>query len=134
MIAAGADRDRLAKLFGRLGSDQAGERDSALAAIEKALAAAGSSWSWICALVGRGRLPDDADQAARDGLLDQLVEQLTREAMFGAWALSVEERAALTRVSAELRETRSVAALRVDEIRRVIEVADIVRKRVGRRW
>ena len=51
------DRRRVAKLIGMLGSSSAGERENALAAIDKALSAAALTWGWLAALVERGELP-----------------------------------------------------------------------------
>lgn len=126
------DRERLAKLIGRLGSEHAGERENAFAAIKKLLAASGLTWSWVCELVAGGELVEVID--GRDRLLTRLVGDRVKEAMVGGWCLLREEYADLRAVNAELVEVRSLQRLSADEIRRAIEVSDLVRQRVGRRW
>ena len=117
------------KLFGMLGSEHAGERDNAVDAIGRALAASGLSWRWICELIAGGTTEQDA--AARDRLLSRLVEDRVKEAMIGAWSLSVEEHADLRKVNTELREARSLRSVGAHDVHRALEVADMVRQRYG---
>jgi hypothetical protein len=127
-------RARLAKLFGLLGSDQAGERSNAIEAIGKTLAASGLSWSWVCELVASGVRAEDPEAVARDRVLTRLVGERVTEAVFGIYSLNVEEHAQLRKVNNELRELRSLRGLTSREIVHAIDLADLVRTRVGRRW
>ena len=128
-------RERLAKLFGRLGCDcSAGERRNALVAIDKALVASGLSWAWVRELIADGVHGTDADAAARDGVLARLLSERLGEAMFGgANALATAEFAEVRRVHERLLEARSLRSLTTAEISRVLDLADQVRRRVGRR-
>lgn len=127
-------RERLAKLFGRLGSEHAGERQNGLAAIDKALTAAELSWTWVCELVANGIHSADQDVVARDRLLTRLVGDRLSEAMFaGENALSTQQHASLRKLHDGLKEVRSLRAVKSEEIVRALDLADLVRRRVGRR-
>jgi hypothetical protein len=125
-------RERLAKLFGRLGSDQAGERQNALAAIDKALAAAGVSWAWVCDLVGQAELLTEGDLARRDRLLSRLVGDRLNECLAQAWSLSAEEKAAVRPLRDTLQVSKSLRSIEPERIEVAIYVADTTRKRAGR--
>jgi hypothetical protein len=125
------DRARLAKLFALVGgSEHAGERDNALAAIGKVLAGAGSSWSWITELIETGVHASDPEAIAWDEVLSRLVGDRLREAMGGAWSLSLEERRDLTKVNVPFRTRGSVRNVRISDISRALDIADQVRQRV----
>jgi hypothetical protein len=125
-------RERLAKLFGRLGSDQAGERDNALLAIDKALTAAGMSWAWVCDLVNQAELLREDDMKRRDRLFARLVGDRLNECQAQAWSLSVEENTGVRRVANELQLSKSLRAVETERIEAAIFIADTTRKRVGR--
>ncbi|HXO70411.1 MAG TPA: hypothetical protein VN838_15720 [Bradyrhizobium sp.] len=125
-------RQRLGKLFGRLGSDQAGERDNAIVAIDKALAAAGRGWSWVCELVTSGELPTDADVKARGALFAELVAERVRDCLAESWALSVAEAAAVGKVAVAL-DRGGMSDVNVDELREALRISTTMRRRVGRR-
>jgi hypothetical protein len=129
-VEAGA---RLGKLFGRLGSDQAGERANALAAIDKALPAAGLSWSWVCELVTSGTHAADEGAEARDRLLARLMADRLAEAAVGAHSLSVQEHVELRKVSGAIKETGSLRSVASADVARALDLADVIRRRVGRR-
>jgi hypothetical protein len=125
-------RDRLAKLFGRLGSDQAGERQNALAAIDKALSAAGLSWAWVCDLVGQAELLTEGDLARRDRLLSRLVGDRLSECLAQAWSMSAEEKASVRPLWSTLQVSKSLRSIEPERIEAAIFIADVTRKRVGR--
>jgi hypothetical protein len=125
-------RTRLAKLFGRLGSEHAGERENALAAIDKALVAPGPGWSWICGLIEVGRLSTDDDAVARDRLLVRLVGERIRDCGVHDWTLSVEERASVRKIKNAIELSKSLSSIPSAEVELALGVADSVRRRVGR--
>ena len=125
-------RERLAKLFGRLGSDQAGERQNALAAIDKALSAGGLTWAWVCDLVGQAELLSVLDLARRDRLLSRLVGDRLDECLVQVWSMSADERAAVRCLYNELQLAKSLRSVKPERIESAIFIADATRKRVGR--
>jgi hypothetical protein len=60
-------RERLAKLFGMLGSAHKGERGAALHAIDKAMQSSGTSWADVAAAVAGPPGWQDIDDAPRNG-------------------------------------------------------------------
>ena len=124
-------RERLAKLFGRLGSDQAGERQNALTAIDKALAAAGLSWAWVCDLLNQAELLSEGDLARRDRLLSRLVGDRLDECLVQAWSLSADEKKAVVPLSKALKLSMSLRSIEPERIENAIFIADTTRKRVG---
>lgn len=125
-------RERLAKLFGRLGSDQAGERQNALAAIDKALSASGLSWAWVCDLVNAAELLTEHDLARRDRLLSRLVGDRLNDCLAQAWSLSAEERNAVRYLSNHLGLSKSLRSIETERIEAAMFIADETRRRAGR--
>jgi len=103
-VVGGVDaRARLGKLVGLLGSSAQGERENALAAVDRALRAAHLSYGWLADLIARGDLPDgDNERVFKRLIVDRL-----REGLQVAWSLGPGEanelRSVLVRIEAGLR-------------------------------
>jgi hypothetical protein len=124
--ACGPPRARLGKLFGILGSEHAGERANALAAIERDLIEADLSWRWVGELVARGELPG----GERDRLFVRVVGERLRQALASAWAMPAGDAGVVRGVIARL--GAGAAEISVAELERALAIADATRREVGR--
>jgi hypothetical protein len=118
-------RERVGKLCGMVGSDQAGEKSNALLAIDQALARAGKTWAWIGEIVARGELPNDRDKVSA-----RLVVERLQTGLASSWAMS-EGEAREVREIVDLCEAGTVIS--PEKIKRAINIADDARRRAGAR-
>jgi len=112
------DRERIAKLVGRLGSDADGERLAALDALGKAL----PSWNWLCDIV-RGALPQP-----REKLFDRLVRAELNYVLAGSWALSAAEAEVARRAHTAL----DAGDASIEPIQEICDLAASLRRRARR--
>lgn len=115
-------------MFGALGSAHAGERAAALAAIPKALEAAGLGWGDVAALLERGEVPG-ADGLARDELFFRLLRECASECLAGAWLLTTAEAGVVARISGALDAGAGVRDLQVVDLAEIVRLTDEVRRR-----
>ncbi len=107
-----------------LGSSSSGERINSLAAIERALAAAGLSFVWLGELAERGELPGE-----RERLLQGIVAQRLRQGLESAWTMEAKDASFLREVFAECGGSGHIGGERIS---RAIKLADEARRRAGR--
>ena len=118
-------RERVGKLCGMVGSDQAGEKSNALLAIDQALARAGKSWQWIGELVAHG----DLSNGEREKILARLIAERLNAGLDQAWSMDAGD-AAIVREIVGRCET-GLAQVDATELARVIGLADGARRRAG---
>jgi hypothetical protein len=107
-----------------LGSAHSGEKQNALAAIEKTLAGAGLTWASIGRLVARGELPG----GERENLFSRVVRDRMKETLPRAWAINTSEARLCSNVLDACDGTR-FAELDTIDLRRAIEISERARKR-----
>jgi hypothetical protein len=112
---------RIAKCIALFGSDNAGERASAIAVAEKTLIEAGLNWTAIGELVARGH------NAEREKLFAELLAQRLRAGLAAAWTMCADGDARFCRELTEQCATGAVAAS-VDDIRRAVSICDEARR------
>ena len=109
-------RSRLGKLIGMMGSEHAGERQNASAALERTLSEAGLSFGWLADVVAV------AGEDHRYPLFRELVAERLSHALRNSWALLPREAAFVRDVLYNLNQSNS------DAVRRAIDIADRARR------
>jgi hypothetical protein len=127
-------RERLARIFGRLGSDSPGERAAALVAIDRAMPAADFTWTLVRDLVALGTLGSDAVTSRSDRLLGDLVGGELERSRPDGWALEAGEAAVLLQLRGVLdgdrAQLKTMAGL--DLVDRALAICRSLRKRTAR--
>jgi hypothetical protein len=117
------DRARLARLVGMLGSSAAGERENALAALDKELVSRGVSWGWLADLVAHGELPG----GLRERVFKRLVVDRLKQGLVAAWAMAGGDAEFVRKVVAGcVSKSEIVEAGRIET---ALRIADDARKR-----
>ena len=118
-------RERVGKLCGMVGSDQAGEKSNALLAIDQALARAGKTWAWIGDLVAHG----DLSNGEREKILASLIADRLNAGLDQAWTMDAGD-AAIIRELVGRCET-GLAQVNATELARALALANGARRRAG---
>lgn len=119
--AAGDGRARLGKLVALLGSNNAGERDNALAALGRALGENGLDWAWLADLATRGETPD-SDYTR---LFGRMVGERLRQGIVHAWSMEPGDARTVRAVADRL----ASGHVSIFEIQRALSIADAARLR-----
>jgi hypothetical protein len=120
-LLADDGRTRLGKLVALLGSDNAGERDNALAALGRTLTDQGLDWAWLANLAAHGEVPD----SKHSKLFARVVGERLQRSLARAWAMA----------DGDARFVRQVLGCLVvgqassDEIERALKIADDVKRK-----
>jgi hypothetical protein len=123
-----ADRGRLAKLVGMLGSAHEGERANALDMVGAELKRSGLTWSWLVLLIEHGELPGAGDRAL---IFKRLVVERLQEGLRASFAMGDGEARFIRKVLVDC-ET-GVGGIEPRELRRAIDAADAAIRRGGQR-
>lgn len=126
-------RERFGKLIGMCGSSSAGERDNALAAIDRALSAAGLTWAWLSDLVASGERPDSGLVQRRALLVAKLLKPRLNEALSLAWSMTADEAKAIAELRKRVESGADLnSAEGLERIERAIGIITDVKRRNGR--
>lgn len=117
-IAGTELRARLAKLLAMVGSPAKGERNNAVAALDRTLADNQLGWGWLADFITRASVP----AAERDRFLAGVLSDRLDHATPHAWALDEGGAAFLKETRAMLRNGQSACSL--GRLRRAVELSD----------
>lgn len=120
-------RERIGKLLGMIGSDQAGEKSNAILAVDQGLARAGKTWAWIGNYVAHG----DVSEGEREKILASLIAERLNAGLDQAWSMDAGD-AAIVREIVGRCET-GLAQVNATELAHAIKIADGARRRAGAR-
>jgi hypothetical protein len=123
-----ADRGRLAKIVGMLGSAHDGERANALDMVGAELKRSGLTWSWLVLLIEHGELPCAGDRSL---IFKGLVVSRLQEGLRASFAMGNGEARFVRKVLADC-ET-GVSGIEPRDLRRAIDISDAAIRRAGQR-
>ena len=83
--------ERFGRMIGMLGSNNEGERNAALSAIDRALSTSGLSWGWLAELCSSGEPSDSGVVRARASIVARLLMPRLHEMLSLAFSLTSEE-------------------------------------------
>jgi hypothetical protein len=123
-----ADRGRLAKLVGMLGSAHEGERANALDMVGAELKRSGLTWSWLVLLIEHGELPGAGERAL---IFRRLICERLQEGLRASFAMGDGEARFIRKVLVDC-ET-GVGGIEARDLRKAIDSSDAAIRRAGQR-